>query len=55
MYGGTPDDPENYAPVDTGEMKVYVPNDGVFSGDIPRLVVFPRRNGARSVGVVRLD
>jgi len=53
---GSPEDPEKYTIVDTGEIKMYVPNWGVFSGDVPMISVFPRKNGARSVAVGnRLD
>ena len=48
---GSPEDPGKYTAVDAGEIKMYVPNAGVFRGDIPEVVVFPRRNGEKNVGV----
>ena len=51
MEGGQPDVSENYSVVKVGDLKVYVPNETVFSGDIPRIVDFSRRNGQRDVGV----
>ena len=56
VNGGSPEDPEKYTVVDTGEIKVYVPDWGVFSGYVPIISVYPRRTGARSVAVGnRLD
>jgi hypothetical protein len=56
VKSGLPDGPENYTTVDAGALKVYVPNVGVFSGDIPVIVQFPRKNGQKDVGVPnRLD
>jgi hypothetical protein len=56
VKSGLPDGAENYTMIETGELKVYVPNVGVFSGDIPVITQFPRKNGLKDVGVPnRLD
>ena len=51
MKSGLPEVQEMYVTVDTGELNLYVAKEMVFSGDIPRIVVFPRRTGERDVGV----
>ena len=54
MESGQPNTLEKYSVVKVSDLKVYVPNETVFSGDIPRIVDFSRRNGQRDVGVLNV-
>ena len=40
-----------YDAVDTEQVRVHVPKDMSFTDDIPKIVVFPRKNGRYDVGV----
>lgn len=51
MKSGLPEAPEEYSIVEVGELKVRVSGEMLFSGDIPKISVFPRKNGRRDVGV----
>ena len=51
MESGLPESPGNYVVVETEDLKIRVPGDMIFSGDIPKVMIFPRRTGERSVGV----
>jgi hypothetical protein len=54
VRNGTPEGPENYDVVETGELRVFVPKDMSFADDLPKIVVFPRRTGNRDVGVANV-
>ena len=51
VRNGKPEGETGYDVVETGELRVYVPRSMSFEDDTPRIVIFPRRTGQRSVGV----
>ena len=52
MQSGLPEgNPEDYTIVETEGLKIRISEKMVFEGDIPKIVVFPKRNGEKRVGV----
>jgi len=51
VRNGAPSDAEGYDVVEAEGLTVYVPRVMSFEDDIPRITTFPRRTGARDVGV----
>jgi hypothetical protein len=48
------EEPDRYRAVEAGDMKIWVREDMVFEDDVPRIAVFPRRNGVKDVGASNL-
>ena len=55
VRNGLPGGDAGYDIVDTGRVRVHVPKDMSFAGNVPKIVVFPRRTGRYDVGVPNVD
>ena len=51
VKGGLPEDPEGYDVVVRDGLKIYVPKDKSYEGDVPRLIRFRMKDGTPRVGV----